>query len=352
MRNRIAVAVSGGVDSSVAALLLKDQGHEVVGITMCLGVAAEEGGRTKCCGPQEIEDARRVCAILDIPHYTMDFSGDLEEGVVKPFVEEYRSGRTPNPCVACNRFIKFGTLLGKATAMGFDCLATGHYAGIERRDGKPLLMRSAEARKDQTYFLHAMRRETLERVRFPLAALTKEQVRRLAREKGLPVSDKQESQDICFIPREGYGVFLRSRGIEMKPGEFVDRRGTLVGGHGGSARYTLGQRARLGGRTGDPLYVLDIDAKNNRVVVGDKADLLAPGLVADRVNLLADELPERAVAKIRYAHRGAACRVNLDGGMLRVVFDEPQEAITPGQSVVLYDGDIVLGGGIIQEALT
>jgi len=352
MRNRVAVAVSGGVDSSVAALLLKEQGHEVVGITMCLGVAAEEGGHTKCCGPQEIEDARRVCAILDVPHYTMDFSRDLEEDVVKPFVEEYRIGRTPNPCVACNRFIKFGTLLEKATAMGFDCLATGHYAGIARRDGKPLLMRSGETRKDQTYFLHAIRRETLERIRFPLAALMKDQVRRLAREKGLPVSDKPESQDICFIPKTGYGAFLRCRGIEMKPGEFVDRKGTLLGGHPGFALYTPGQRARLGGRAGDPLYVLAIDVKKNRVIVGDKADLLARGLIADRVNLLVDELPARAVAKIRYAHRGVPSSAALDGDRLRVVFDEPQEAITPGQSVVLYDGDVVLGGGIIREALT
>jgi len=352
MKNRIAVAVSGGVDSAVAALLLKGQGHEVVGITMCLGVAAEEGGHTKCCGPREIEDARRVCAILGIPHYTMDFSVDLEEDVVKPFVEEYRCGRTPNPCVACNRSIKFGTLLEKATAMGFDFLATGHYAGIGQRNGKPLLTRSGEARKDQTYFLHAIRRETLERIRFPLAALTKDEVRRLARERGLPVSDKEESQDICFIPRAGCGAFLRSRGIEMKPGEFLDRKGDLVGGHGGYARYTLGQRARLGGRAGDPLYVLAIDAEKNRVVVGDKADLLARGLVADRVNLLVDELVERAVAKIRYAHRGAPCTATLDGDRLRVVFDEPQEAITPGQSVVLYDGDIVLGGAVIREVLT
>ena len=346
------MAVSGGVDSSVAALLLKDQGHEVVGITMCLGVAVEEGGRTKCCGQQEIEDARRVCEMLDIPHYTLDFSAGLEEDVVKPFVEEYRDGRTPNPCVACNRFIKFGTLLEKVEARGFDYLATGHYAGIERRDGKLLLMRSGEARKDQTYFLHAIRRETLERIRFPLAALMKDQVRRLAREKGLPVSDKPESQDICFIPKTGYGAFLRSRGIEMKPGEFVDRKGTLLGGHPGFALYTPGQRARLGGRAGDPLYVLAIDAKRNRIVVGDKADLLAPGLVADRVELLADELPARAVAKIRHAHRGASCTATLDGERLRVVFDEPQEAITPGQSVVLYAGDVVLGGGIIREALT
>ncbi len=351
MKDKVVIAISGGVDSSVAALLLKEQGHEVVGITMCLGVAEGAGGHVKCCGPREIEDARRVCQMLEIPHYVMDFAGDLEEHIVKPFVEEYRSGRTPNPCVACNRFIKFGTLLEKAMAMGFDFLATGHYAGIAMRGGKPLLIRSGETRKDQTYFLHAVRRETLGRIRFPLAHLTKERVRQVAREKGLPVSDKQESQDICFIPKGGYGVFLRSRGIEMNPGEFVDRKGSLVGGHGGFALYTTGQRARRGGRTGDPLYVIAVDAKRNQVVVGGKDDLLASSLVADRINLLVDDLPDRCVAKIRYAHRGAPCRVAFEGDLLRVVFDEPQVAITPGQYVVLYDGDIVLGGGVIREAV-
>jgi len=351
MKYRIAVAVSGGVDSAVAAQLLSRQGHEVVGITMCLGVAVDEAGRTKCCGPQEIEDARRVCRMYDVPHYTMDFSRDLEEDVIKPFIEEYQQGRTPNPCVACNRFIKFGSLLDKATAMGFDFLATGHYAGMARQGDKPLLIRSKEARKDQTYFLYAIRREVLERIRFPLGALSKNEVRQIARESGLHVSDKQESQDLCFIPQASYGVFLRERSIGVSPGEFVDRKGNVLGRHGGYALYTKGQRARLGGRSGNSLYVLAVDAGTNRVVIGEKADLMARSLVAEEVNLLVDELPERAVAKIRYRHRDASCQVALDGDQLRVVFDEPQEAITPGQHVVLYDGDIVLGGGVIKEAV-
>jgi len=348
MKDKVVIAISGGVDSSVAALLLKQQGHEVAGITMRLGEAAGAGA-TKCCGLREIEDARRVCNLLDIPHDIIDFSADLEERVVKPFIEEYERGRTPNPCVACNRDIKFGTLLDRITTLGFNYIATGHYAKIERREGKSFLKRSIETRKDQTYFLHAIRREALARIRFPLADLTKEEVRQIARNNGLPVSDKEESQDICFIPDQGYGEFLRGRSIDVKPGEFVDGKGNILGEHRGYALYTTGQRARLGGWSGDPLYVLGVDARKNRVVVGGKADLMAPGLVADRVNLLVDDLPARAVAKIRYAHRGAPCTVALDGDLLRVVFDEPQEAITPGQSVVLYDSDIVLGGGVIRE---
>ncbi len=349
MKDKVVIAISGGVDSSVAALLLKQQGHEVAGITMRLGAAAGAVG-TKCCGLREIEDAGRVCKMLGIPHDIMDFSADLEERVVRPFIEEYERGRTPNPCVACNRDIKFGTLLDKVMALGFDCIATGHYAKIERREGRSFLKRSSEARKDQTYFLHAIRREALGRIRFPLADLTKEEVRQIARKNGLPVAEKQESQDICFIPEEGYGAFLRARSIEVKPGEFVDKEGNIVGEHRGYALYTRGQRARLGGWSGDTLYVLGVDAGKNRVVVGGKTDLLTPGLVADRVNLLVDDLPERAIAKIRYAHRGAPCTVILEGDLLRVVFDEPQGAITPGQSVVLYDNGIVLGGGVIREA--
>lgn len=350
MKDKVAIAVSGGVDSSVAALLLKEQGHEVAGITMCVGAGDGTKDARPSCG-RDVEDARRVCRILGIPHHVADFSRELEELIVRPFMTEYQRGRTPNPCVACNRLIKFGLLLDRAASLGFDFLATGHYARIERRQGVAFLMRSRESRKDQTYFLHAVRRQTLDRIRFPLADLMKGEVRQIARKHGLPVSDKPESQDICFIPREGYGAFLRSRSIPVTAGEFVDRRGNVLGRHHGFALYTVGQRARLGGLAGAPLYVQALDAEKNRVILGEKADLLAPGLIADRVNLLVDELPERAVAKIRYAHRGVPCRVALDGDSLRVLFDEPQEAVTPGQSVVLYDEDIVLGGAVIRERL-
>jgi len=352
MKENVVIAISGGVDSSVAALLLREQGHEVTGITMSLDAAAERGGTAKACGLREIEDAGRVCRMLDIPHRVVDYSRELEDRIVRPFIEEYVRGRTPNPCVVCNRHIKFGMLLDRAKALGFDALATGHYAKIGQMEGKTILRRSREERKDQTYFLHAIRREALERIRFPLADLTKEEVRRIARENGLPVSDKQESQDICFIPEGGYGAFLRARSIDVDPGEFVDREGNVLGRHRGFALYTKGQRARLGGWSGDPLYVLAIDAGNNRVVIGGKADLMAAGLVADRLNLLVDRLPERCVAKIRYAHKGAPCRVVLEGERLRVIFDEPQEAVTPGQYVVLYEEGIVLGGGVIGEEWT
>lgn len=348
---KVAVAMSGGVDSAVAAYLLSEKGYETVGITMCLGVADRPGSKVKCCGPQEIEDARRVCHLLEIPHYVMDFSRELEDRVIAPFVREYQRGRTPNPCVDCNQHIKFGSLMDKVLAMGFAYLATGHYAAIVSCDGKLVMAVSRDRRKDQTYFLHSIRKDVLGCILFPLGGYTKDAVREIARNAGLTVSDKQESQDICFIAEEGYGAFLRSRSIEVNPGEFVDREGNILGTHRGYALYTTGQRARLGGWSGKPLYVLGIDARKNRVVVGGKADLMAPGLAADRVNLLVDDLPERCVAKIRYAHRGAACRVALDGDQLRVVFDEPQEAITPGQHVVLYDGGIVLGGGIIREVL-
>jgi len=349
MKGKVVVAISGGVDSSVAALLLKEQGYDVEGITMKLGAADGKIGAGKACGLREVEDSLNVCRMLDIPHHVVDFSLELESHIVKPFIEEYMRGRTPNPCVACNRHIKFGMLLDRVTALGFDCIATGHYAKIEQEEGKSILRRSRETKKDQTYFLHAIKRETLDRICFPLADLMKREVREIARKRGLSVSDKQESQDICFIPEDGYGAFLRKRSIQVNPGEFVDKQGNILGEHRGVALYTKGQRARLGGLTGEPRYVLAIDAENNRVVIGGKADLMSFGLVADRVNLLVDKLPARAIAKIRYAHRGSACTVELDGELLRVAFDEPQEAITPGQYVVLYQDGIVLGGGVIRE---
>ncbi|MBU4580814.1 MAG: tRNA 2-thiouridine(34) synthase MnmA [Proteobacteria bacterium] len=349
---KVAVAMSGGVDSAVAALLLKESGHETVGVTMCLGVTPAEGGPVRCCGAREIEDAGSVCRALGIRHYVVDFAADLEEKVIEPFVAEYLRGRTPNPCVACNRWLKFGSLLSKALAWGFDGLATGHYAAIETGDGGCLLKRPKDRRKDQTYFLHAIPRETLAKVLFPLAGYTKDEVRAIAERVGLPVFDKRESQDVCFMPAEGHGAFLRSRGAGVEPGEIVNLEGRVLGRHTGIACYTIGQRGGLRISSPAPLYVVAIDAARNRLVVGGKTDLLASGLVAGEVNRLVDAFPEEARAKIRYAHRAARCRISEErDGRLTVRFAESQEAVAPGQSVVLYDKETVLGGGIIQEVL-
>ena len=346
---KVAVAMSGGVDSAVAALLLKERGQEVVGVTMCLGVVPAEGGQMKCCGPQEIEDARRVCHSLGIRHYVVDFAADLEEKVIRPFVEEYCRGRTPNPCVACNRSIKFGSLLEKALAWGFDGIATGHYAGIEKENGRYRLKIPKDRRKDQTYFLYAIPRETLGKVLFPLAEYSKDEVRKIAQGAGLPVFDKPESQDICFIPAEGHAAFLRSREVVIEPGEIMDREGRVIGRHRGIACYTIGQRSGLGISSPAPLYVTAIDVAHNRLVVGQKKDLLSDSLAADQVHCLVDAFPEEAWAKIRYAHRAARCRISRNGDRLVVRFAKPQEAVAPGQSVVLYDETTVLGGGVIQE---
>jgi len=335
----------------VAALLLREGGHEVAGVTMCLGISPAEGGRAKCCGPREIEDAQKVCRALGIRHYVVDFAADLEEQVILPFVAEYLRGRTPNPCVACNRAIKFGSLLKKALAWGFDGLATGHYARIESDGVGYLLKTPKDRRKDQTYFLHAVPRAVLAKVHFPLAAYTKEEVRGMAERAGLPVFDKPESQDICFMPAGDRGAFLRSRGAGIEPGEIVDNEGRVLGQHPGIACYTIGQRAGLGISAPAPLYVISIDVPRNRLVVGGKTDLRTDGLIADQVNRLVDSFPEEGRAKIRYAHLAARCRISEKDGSLTVRFAESQEAITPGQSVVLYDGETVLGGGIIREVM-
>jgi len=352
-KKKVLVAVSGGVDSSVAAYLLKEAGHDVVAVTMCLGVAAEsgEGGPVKCCGPQEIEDARRVCGILGINHYVMDFAHDLETLVIQPFISEYTKGRTPNPCVECNRSLKFGTLFRKARSMGFDYIATGHYSRLDSVGDACCLMVPKDRRKDQTYFLHAVPREILGRVLFPLAGLTKEEVRALARKAGLPVSAKSDSQDICFISRDGYGSFLTSRLGEAKSGDIVNDKGIILGKHRGVAFYTIGQRSGLGISHKVPLYVLSIDVGRNRIVVGEKKDLKARELVADNLNMLVDAWPDCGEAKIRYAHRAATCKIRQEEDGLHVLFDQPQESITPGQSVVLYDGEVVLGGGVIKEVI-
>lgn len=351
MARRVMVAMSGGVDSSVAALLLKQQGHDVVGATMCLGVVSGEEETTKCCGPEAAEDARRVSDKLDVPHYVFDFSDALREKVIKDFVAEYGAGRTPNPCVRCNRFLKFGMLLNKARSLGFDALATGHYARIVEEKGEYSLRCAKDRSKDQTYFLYCIHRGDLSSILFPVGEHMKTRVRALAEESGLPVAHRAESQDICFVPGRDYREFLPARGLRETPGEIVDTHGKVLGTHRGITNFTVGQRKGLGIAAGAPLYVVAIDAGRDRVVAGNKRDLRSEGLTLSNVKVLVSKPPAEAKVKVRYAQPGVACRISWQGDTARVVFATPQEAVTPGQSAVLYDGDMVLGGGIIERSV-
>lgn len=344
IKGKVAVAMSGGVDSSVAAFLLREAGYAVAGFTM---TREDADGREGKVSEREVEDAKKVCDFLGLEHFSVDVAGVLERHVINPFIQEYLAGRTPNPCVKCNRFVKFGFLLEEIAKRGFDFLATGHYARIQCEKGKPVLMKGVDVGKDQSYFLHAIEREHLAHVLFPLGELTKKVVRKIAHEHRIPSAGKAESQDVCFIPESGYGEFLRKRGFEIEPGNFVDREGRILGQHRGSLLYTIGQRARLGGSNMGRLYVTQINPRDNLVFLGSKEELQSRGLVADQVNLLVDELPVRCEAKIRYAHQPAACEVKWEGERLNVKFDIPQEAITPGQFLVLYGGEIVFGGGRI-----
>jgi len=341
--------MSGGVDSSVAALLLKNEGYDVSGVTMCLGISTEDDA--KCCGAAAIDDAKRVCDRLNIPHYVFDYAAQLEEKVIANFISEYQKGRTPNPCVECNRYLKFGSLLDKALTLGFDFLATGHYATIEKNENGYCLKRPKDKKKDQTYFLYPVPYEKLEKILFPLSSLTKYEVREMAKKASLPVAEKQESQDICFVTQNNYQEFLLMRGQELKPGPIVDKRGKALGTHRGIIFHTIGQRGGLGISHPTPLYVMSMDPAKNTIVVGEKKDLMAKGLLATDINMLAQAWPRQVYAKIRYRKKEALCEVIAENNKLKVTFAEEQEAITPGQSVVFYAHDRVLGGGIIEEVL-
>ncbi|MBL7157434.1 MAG: tRNA 2-thiouridine(34) synthase MnmA [Candidatus Omnitrophica bacterium] len=350
-KKRVLVAMSGGVDSSVSAYLLKKQGYDVVGITMCLGVKESGRKRPTCCGPEAIKDAKKVCNKLGIPHYAMDFSKDLEKGVIDNFISEYLKGRTPNPCVDCNQNLKFGILLEKARLLGFDFLATGHYAKIEKGS---ILKRARDKIKDQSYFLYSIKKDALKSILFPLGNLTKNEVRDIARSAKLPVADKPQSQDICFIPGRNYHKFLSERiNKRVKRGYILDLNNNILGEHKGAFFYTVGQRGGLGIGYKEPLYVLAVDAKKNQLVVGEKKDLKAKALVAGRVNLFVEKLPKETHVQIRYNQKEAKCKVFLrdNSRQIEVVFEKAQEAITPGQSAVLYDNDTVLGGGVIDKVV-
>jgi len=349
MGKKVLVAMSGGVDSSVAALLLKENGYDVTGVTMCLGVKSTDE-KARCCGPQAIDDAKKVCYSLGIPHYVMDFSKELEEKVISKLVSEYLKGKTPNPCVDCNRFLKFGLLLRKAVGIGFDFLATGHYARIENNNGNLVLKKAKDKTRDQSYFLYPIQKEALNSILFPLAGFTKQEVRQIAKRANLAVADKPQSQDICFI-QDDYRKFISERVSDISTGHIVDLDGNIRGMHKGLFFYTVGQREKLGISNSTPLYVVSVDAQENQVIVGERKDLHARGFVVSDLNLFVDELPREAFVKMRYTLKESKCEILQQGSRVKAIFEEKQEAITPGQSAVFYDDDIVLGGGIIEEVI-
>ena len=357
---KVFVAMSGGVDSSVVAALMKERGYEVIGVTMCFSISHPDSKKPSCCGVDGIQDAQRVAQTLGIPHYVLDFAKDINDYIIDDFTSEYLNGRTPNPCVRCNQYLKFGTLYKKAMSMGADYLATGHYARIHYDPTRKRfeMKKAKDAGKDQSYFLYSVDKETLPRILFPLGDLTKAEVRTLARKYRLNVAEKSESQDICFVPDSGYKGFIRDRlGPDVfKPGNFKDPMGETVGRHQGIANYTIGQRDKLGIALGKPVYVYEIDRKSNTVYVGPQEYLYARGLVAGRFNPVSMNIPDETMevsVRIRYNASEVKGKLTYLGeDKIRVEFHEPQKSVTPGQSVVLYRDDIVLGGAVIEGPIT
>lgn len=355
-KKTVVVGLSGGVDSSVAAYLLKEQGYDVIGVTMQIwqeedSCTLEENGG--CCGLSAVEDARRVAQKLDIPYYVMNFRKEFQEQVIDYFVREYLEGRTPNPCIACNRYVKWESLLKRSLEIGADYIATGHYARVEQLpNGRYAIRNSVTAKKDQTYALYNLTQEQLSRTLMPVGAYTKEEIRKIAEEAGLPVAHKKDSQEICFVPDNDYAGFIKkSTGQNIPKGNFVLADGNVIGEHQGIIRYTIGQRKGLNLSMGHPVFVTEIRPDTNEVVIGENEDLFVNTLICDRVNFMAIEGLEgevRLKAKIRYNHTGADCVISpLEDGKVQVTFDQPQRAITPGQAVVFYQGEYVAGGGII-----
>ncbi|MFQ5827104.1 MAG: tRNA 2-thiouridine(34) synthase MnmA, partial [Dehalococcoidia bacterium] len=352
-KKRVVVAMSGGVDSSLTSALLQEAGYEVIGITMRLWPESDTAfprSRRPCCLSGDVNDARGVCHILGIPYYVLNFEPLFRRHVVELFCREYARGRTPNPCLACNQEIKFRFLLNKVLALGAECLATGHYGRIDRSDGEFRLLKGVDPLKDQSYVLYTLGQRELKHLLLPLGEYSKDEVRHLAAERNLPVAEKRDSQEICFVPDGDYRPFVAQH-LPPRPGDIVDSEGRVLGRHPGIAFFTVGQRHGLGLSSKRPLYVVRIDALHNRLVAGPEEGLYSDRLWASRVHWVSGEAPPSGLevrAKIRYRSPEALSVASVEGDSVWVRFERPQRAITPGQAVVFYRGDEVLGGGIIE----
>jgi tRNA-specific 2-thiouridylase len=341
-KGKVAVALSGGVDSSVAALLLEEAAYEVMGVHMRLWDSPHS--------EYQARQAENICRILDIPYHQVDLQKEFESCVVDYFCREYQQGRTPNPCVACNQHIKFGLLLDKALSLGAEYLATGHYARVEHSSDRHRLLEATDVRKDQSYFLYTLTQEKLGHVLFPLGGHSKDEVKQMAKQAGLPAATRS-SQDICFISQKNYGYFL-SRRFTSTPGDVVDTEGRRLGQHQGIAFYTIGQRHGLGLASGEPLYVIRIEPESNRIMLGHEKELYSQKLAAQKLNWISGKAPREPVtvtAKMRYKSKGAEAILFFRNDAVEIHFAQPQKAVTPGQAIVFYNIDEVLGGGIIKQ---